>query len=107
MLEFFKHINHGVAVLTTIGMLITAFLFMDARHVERHAEFELKSEIIGLDISRDAEVINYYRTREMAEDHLKPAEKHRYENLQKEMDRKVRAKEMIDQKVIELKAAKG
>ena len=107
MLEFFKHINHGVAALTTIGMLFTAFLFMDARHMERRAEYELKAEIIDLDIKKDAEVINYYRNREMTSETLNAAEQNRYKYLQKEMDRKVRKKDLLEQRVMELSSPKG
>ena len=99
---FFKGIEHVVALITVIGSIFTAFLFMDARHLEHKAEFELKAEMLDMDIRKDAEVINYYRTREINRIDLNTAEQARYEYLQEEMERKVRKKELIEQKLLEL-----
>jgi len=101
-MNFLKDINTLAAFLTTLGMIMAAFFFMDARHIEKQAEFELKAEILDLDIKKDAETINYYRNREMTEDNLSPAEKARYEYLKSEMERKVKKKDILEQKLLEL-----
>lgn len=99
---FFKSIEQIVALFSIIGGIFAAFLFMDARHLEHKAEFELKAEMLDMDIRKDAEVINYYRTREINQIDLNTAEQARYEYLQEEMERKVRKKELIEQKLLEL-----
>ena len=92
----------GLTILTLFGSMFAAFLFLDARHVARSAEFELKAEIIGLDIKKDAEVIAHYRNKELSNTPLISAEKSRYEYLQSEMERKVYKKQLIEQKLMDL-----
>ena len=88
-----------------LGILATvfaAYFFMDARHAKHIIEYELKSEILDLDIKKDAENISYYSNKNDVDGELHPAESSRKQYLEREMERKIDKKNLIEQKILDM-----
>ena len=85
-----------------IASVFAAFFFMDARHAKQAVEYELKSEILDLDIKKDAENISYYNNKKNVDGELHPAEVSRKQYLEAEMERKIDKKNLIEQKILDM-----
>jgi hypothetical protein len=84
-----------------IGTVFTIFLFLDSRHAKNEIEFELKAELLELDIKKDAEARVYYKSKESAGE-LDSADKSRLEYLEEQLERKYEEQRLIKEKLLEL-----
>lgn len=96
-----KQLELALVLITVIGGAITGFLFMDNRHLEQFKEFELRAELIDIDIKKDAELISYYEDKKLSMEGLSLAEDSRFRYIEKELERKIAKKELIEQKLME------
>jgi len=95
-------IAEGLIVLLTImGMLFSAYLFLDSSHAKSSVEFELRSEILDKDIKKDAEARAYYKDKAIEGD-LDNADKRRLQYLEDQLDQKYEKQRIIQQKLNKL-----
>jgi len=106
-----KDMGQIVALISIVTSVLMGYIYLDARHAHQEEviamELELMADMLDMDIDKDAELVNYYRTREIQSVRepsvaLIEAEQVRYEYVQGEIERKTRKKEKIEAKLIEL-----
>lgn len=105
-----------------IASVLGGYNYLDNRHAQAEAvmqmelelekkmlikEYEMRAELLDMDIDKDSELVNYYRNRSANAESdrkqaLNSAEVSRYQYLQTELDRKIRKKEFVEQKLADL-----
>jgi len=106
-----KDYGQIVALVSIVTSVLMGYIYLDARHAHQEQvmimELELMADMLDMDIDKDAELVNYYRTREIQSVSepsvaLISAEQVRYEYIQGEIERKTRKKEKIEAKLMEM-----
>lgn len=83
-----------------IGSTISGLMFLDGRHAKMEAQYELQGEILDVDIKKDAELISHYERKQL-EVELTEAEQARFKYIEKELQRKIDKKNLIEKRLLD------